>query len=347
MLMAYFLFLCCFLLAPQLAAAVTVTMASVEPQHLLMRREDKDFIFIGGKAASNESSPTPAPRYPLTGELAVHGAFPGEMDMFDSTHFPAFDFPRGQENTNSCTQTTPPTSNADEPVHVKMTQMGLCRYAAENTPGARLPRLNEADFHVTASTLKDGRSEFALGDILWNERPVGCYAVPCVDEPEMVCYHWNTLDVEPNTTGTGSFPICIRHYFVNGTATSGDVSNGCPRNYEPVMNESDCHADAGLLTYCVGYPFLTGDPNPHCTQENLTVINCEATWREKHNDHPIGCYIAPLSHRSYQGDGCVYFNFVETGFEIPTNANGLIGTPICRISSSTHWVGSSNFTSFS
>lgn len=168
---------------------------------------------------------------------------------------------------------------------------------------------------ATLSGADASQHDFLIAQADYPKRPLGCFAKQCPTGSK-TCYYYNgsPLDPDPQLSEFAGTPVCRRPRFLNGTSVPNDVSNGCPSGYAAIMHEGSCRSAAK----CQGIP--VGGTRPDSSTFLVGTHNAS-----QHRDHPIGCFIL---------DGQVFFNFVETGFEVPDTP---VGIPICNVSATTTW----------
>jgi len=217
-------------------------------------------------------------------------------------------WPTGNEKANTCKD-----PEANTVAHTIIRQQAECREASKR-----------AGLREVAETT------FVIDRTWWMKRPIGCFAFKC-DAPasDEMCYYFNESPLTPNDI-TGGTPICKGRQYEFGTSTANDVKNGCPTGYTPIMDEAKCRDAGNCLDRIPAAEFRTGVGDSFgCHIDPITKSNtCTGHDKEEHHKHPIGCYIDVITNRTH-------FNFVETGYEIPSAPAA--DTPICVVETPTSW----------
>mmetsp|Transcript_28130 Transcript_28130/g.49034 ORF Transcript_28130/g.49034 Transcript_28130/m.49034 type:complete len:314 (+) Transcript_28130:108-1049(+) len=209
-------------------------------------------------------------------------------DGMNSSAYCGLDFVLGMSNTTNC------SNMAD---HFLMEDPADCIEAASQA-GATA---NNTRFYIESD--------------YFQKRPKGCFAYPCSEDPNGVCYYYNGVGFWPDITLPDFMgrPVCSRQRWLNGTKTAGSRNpnanpGGCSPGYANILSNETCLEMASCKSYCVGYQF------------RVDVLNYS-----KHDEYPQGCFI-------HDADGCVYFNPPDEN--LPQTPRGL---PVCNVSSFLHF----------
>jgi hypothetical protein len=201
------------------------------------------------------------------------------------------DFLLGEDKENDCMLGN----------HTNVADRRMCLYAAHK-----------------AGFITDVSDTDAIEDIgydLHEKRPWGCFMKACDATTSGKCYFWNDAPAAPNNIQDGT-PVCRRAYYAWGTAKAGDITNGCPGGYTPVVTEGECEAARRCNT------METGHPNFRVGTEAMSDVK----------KYPLGCFFLRSTTEPFQDDA--YFNPLDgPDATLATHGPdaGVSGTPICKV----------------
>lgn len=145
------------------------------------------------------------------------------------------DFPLGNNNSNTCKNTTHHRLILDE---------GMCIRAA---------KLSNAGIEIDF---------FPLGQDYQELHPQGCFAWHCSQTENRTgtnystCYYYNGNGDSPSDPK--GEPVCFRADYLNGTK---DTNGGCDPGYQNVMDETTCREAAECLGFSKETEFRVGEWN--------------------------------------------------------------------------------------